>query len=60
MCCKLPSCAKRLKGDMFPMCGAIGIERVGDLPCECEGCLKAHGGKCPLGKEVVEDGTGEA
>lgn len=45
----LPPCAKRKTDPRtgIPMCYAIGCCEVGDMPCECEGCLKAHGGRCP-------------
>lgn len=50
---KLPPCDKRRldRSTGVCMCYAIGCCRVGDMPCECEGCLASHGGKCPEGKD---------
>lgn len=50
---KLPPCDKRRldRSTGIAMCYAIGCCEVGDMPCECEGCLASHGGKCPEGKD---------
>ena len=50
---KLPPCDKRKtdRSTGIAMCYAIGCCEVGDMPCECEGCLASHGGKCPEGRD---------
>lgn len=50
---KLPPCDKRRldRSTGIAMCYAIGCCEVGDMPCECEGCLASHGGKCHRRKE---------
>ena len=49
----LPPCDKRRldRSTGVAMCYAIGCCEVGDMPCQCDVCLKSHGGSCPKGKD---------
>lgn len=42
---KLPKCDKRKLVDGIYMCFAIGCEKLGDMPCECEVCMREEGVK---------------
>ena len=55
---KFPPCDKRRldRETGIQMCYAIGCETIGDMPCQCEGCLRDHGGRCPEGKDRKDGG----